>query len=315
MSQVTDVSLQQSNANGEKESDAVGKTYEAITQVVWLRFRSFLIDSIIYSLILGGLASMLGISQASQNGFDWFPAWTFVQLPWFQGAHISISWSYLILFLYYFIQEWLFGTTIGKRVMGLYVVNINGARMKWWQVLIRNVVRPIDYGFFFIGFFLVRFDRFHQRLGDRWASTLVVNESSLLALPVGRDETRRGLRILALSAIPLIVCCFAFIYYLSPPLFIAGLFANHQSVFLETLAPPQPGNGNVQQTSTCITGYTLGTATKSMQQGTEAITYPITYEIYNGSRPNQTGSIMLLWHGFFDGGWTVNFGTGPNCSQ
>ena len=69
-----------------------------------------------------------------------------------------------------------FSRTLGKRIMGLKVVHENGGRASPGQLLVRNLLRPIDLmpGLYILGMALVLMGPRPQRLGDRLARTLVV---------------------------------------------------------------------------------------------------------------------------------------------
>jgi uncharacterized RDD family membrane protein YckC len=69
------------------------------------------------------------------------------------------------------------GQTLGKRVMGLRVVNANGTPVTWLPSVVRNLLRtvdmlPIGYGF---GLASALMDDHGRRLGDHAARTLVVH--------------------------------------------------------------------------------------------------------------------------------------------
>ena len=69
------------------------------------------------------------------------------------------------------------GQTIGKRVMGLRVVNANGTPVTWLPSVVRNLLRTVDmlpvaYGF---GLASALLDDHGRRLGDHAARTLVVH--------------------------------------------------------------------------------------------------------------------------------------------
>jgi len=74
-------------------------------------------------------------------------------------------------------MEWLWrGQTIGKRVMGLRVVDEQGLRLNPSQIVIRNLVRFVDLlpGLYCVGGVAAIFGRLGQRLGDLAAGTVVV---------------------------------------------------------------------------------------------------------------------------------------------
>lgn len=68
------------------------------------------------------------------------------------------------------------GQTIGKRVMGLRVVNANGTPVTWLPSVVRNLLRTVDMLPFAYGFGLASslLDDHGRRLGDHAAGTLVV---------------------------------------------------------------------------------------------------------------------------------------------
>ena len=77
---------------------------------------------------------------------------------------------------YYIVLEAQSGATLGKRVMGLRVVKLEGGGPIDWQAsLSRNLLRLID-GFFFylVGAIIVWSSDKKQRLGDKVAGTVVV---------------------------------------------------------------------------------------------------------------------------------------------
>jgi uncharacterized RDD family membrane protein YckC len=74
--------------------------------------------------------------------------------------------------------EWRWrGQTIGKRVLRLRVVDVHGLRLKFSQVLIRNLLRPVDMQplfFYLVGGLASLLNSRCQRLGDLAANTIVV---------------------------------------------------------------------------------------------------------------------------------------------
>jgi len=67
------------------------------------------------------------------------------------------------------------GQSIGKRIFKLRVIRDNGLPVGLSQSLIRNLVRPaVD--MLYIGLFVILFSKYHKRLGDMAAGTVVVSE-------------------------------------------------------------------------------------------------------------------------------------------
>jgi len=83
----------------------------------------------------------------------------------------AIAWSYFILL------EWLGnGQTIGKRIFGLRVIADDGAPAGFIAILVRNLVRVVDFlpGFYGLGLLAIVVSSRSQRLGDFAAGTFVV---------------------------------------------------------------------------------------------------------------------------------------------
>jgi len=67
------------------------------------------------------------------------------------------------------------GATLGKRILGLRVVKIDGSPIGWSESIIRNLLRIIDGLFaYLVGAILIWTSPQRQRLGDRVAKTVVV---------------------------------------------------------------------------------------------------------------------------------------------
>ena len=82
----------------------------------------------------------------------------------------------IIIFLYFIMTEAYLGWTVGKWVMRIRVVDLNGGKIGLRKSVIRNLLRLVD-GLPFLsllGLLLIIFTRLHQRLGDIVAGTLVV---------------------------------------------------------------------------------------------------------------------------------------------
>jgi uncharacterized RDD family membrane protein YckC len=125
-----------------------------------------LVDFVLATLIFGGafwmftlLADAIGLQAAS---------------PYFGIAVLltfAVAWSYFILL------EWLGnGQTIGKRIFGLRVIADDGSPAGFTAVLVRNLLRVVDFlpGFYGLGLLAIVVSSRSQRLGDLAAGTFVV---------------------------------------------------------------------------------------------------------------------------------------------
>jgi len=88
--------------------------------------------------------------------------------------------AYFVLSIGYGIAtEWFWrGQTLGKRVIGLRVMDEHALRLEFSQIVVRNLLRFID-GlpfFYLVGGAACFFSRYSQRLGDLAANTIVVRD-------------------------------------------------------------------------------------------------------------------------------------------
>jgi uncharacterized RDD family membrane protein YckC len=227
--------------------------------------------------VTGGVASTM-----ASGGFTSFTTRTTVDWPW-----LALLWV-----TYYAVLEGLFGATLGKRLAGVRVTDMEGRRVGWQAAILRNLARLLDVlpFFYLLGGFLTLSSRQHQRLGDRFARTLVVPSAAVVSPPLRSDvRRRRVIGLFALTAL-LLALCAGFAYYGRPPLVIEGARNTGERFF---------GQG--------IASYSLG----SPGWGTGTVTYPITYQIPQ-TLQTCTGEITLVWSGF-PRGWDLSGGQ-SNCS-
>ncbi|MDP1828203.1 MAG: RDD family protein [Archangium sp.] len=87
-----------------------------------------------------------------------------------------IDWGYMVL-----LETAWSGQTVGKKMMGLRVIQDTGVRVGVYQSLLRNLVRPLDKLpiFYLVGGVAALFSGTQQRVGDLLAGTIVVRERRL----------------------------------------------------------------------------------------------------------------------------------------
>jgi uncharacterized RDD family membrane protein YckC len=92
------------------------------------------------------------------------------------GAIILLG--YLVITIGYgIVLEWMWrGQTIGKRLLRLRVMDADGLRLQFHQILLRNLLRAVDMqpGLYLVGGVASVLNRRSQRLGDLAAGTVVV---------------------------------------------------------------------------------------------------------------------------------------------
>lgn len=85
----------------------------------------------------------------------------------------------IVPYFYSLICEQCFnGVTLGKKLMHLRVVMLNGESVTFSASVLRCMLSIIDYWFFYIGAVVIFCNRKHQRLGDLAAGAIVISEQS-----------------------------------------------------------------------------------------------------------------------------------------
>jgi uncharacterized RDD family membrane protein YckC len=93
------------------------------------------------------------------------------------AAGLSILLYFAISFFYGIVTEWIWqGQTIGKRVLKIRVMDRDGLPMNLAQIVVRNLLRPVDMlpAFYLLGGVVALSTRYGQRIGDLAANTVVV---------------------------------------------------------------------------------------------------------------------------------------------
>ena len=131
-------------------------------QGVGKRFVAVVVDTVLLFIVGWVLAAATGNTTSAGDSMDGGPAFLL----------------FAIWILYYILMEAYVGGTVGKLVLGMRVVKVDGSPCDIQSSLIRNVLRII-YGLFvyLVGAILVWTSDKRQRLGDRAANTVVVSKS------------------------------------------------------------------------------------------------------------------------------------------
>ncbi|MBS4189523.1 RDD family protein [Bacillus sp. FJAT-49705] len=102
---------------------------------------------------------------------------------WANMNSVSLAIAIILLFIlnwgYFFAFEYFSGgRTIGKKVIGIRVIQDNGHSITLLSSFIRNFLRIIDSlpVYYFLGLIMIFFHSKHKRIGDLVAGTIVVHE-------------------------------------------------------------------------------------------------------------------------------------------
>ena len=109
---------------------------------------------------------------------------TFAVMTWLAWISPDLFWavrilvSFLVGFGYPIVLEWFWhGQTLGKRLLRIQVMDVQGLRLQFSQVMIRNLLRFVDMMpfFYLVGGLACFLSARGQRLGDLAANTIVVH--------------------------------------------------------------------------------------------------------------------------------------------
>jgi uncharacterized RDD family membrane protein YckC len=138
----------------------------ASQDVTGIRIVAGIIDAIVLVVVFVVMSALFG--DADSNGDDG------------SGFSVSLSGLPFILFIvisfgYYFVLEaYNQGQTLGKKLMGIRVVAVEGA-LDPGKVAIRTVLRIVDgFLFYLVAVIVIVVSQRKQRVGDMAAGTLVV---------------------------------------------------------------------------------------------------------------------------------------------
>jgi uncharacterized RDD family membrane protein YckC len=257
------------------------------TASLWARTLAIIVDSFFIGAIQGIINGVFGsehitnavLSPSTSGGYSSFTS----------STTVDGIWLWIAAFAYFALLEGLFGDTVGKAVVGIRVTDLSGRPAGWRAVVIRNVLRVIDYfpGFYLVGALAAGWSPLHQRIGDRVAGTLVVPNRAVVGLGLSAEQRRRRVGVLVGVFVLFVAGCAAFAYWGRPPIALGD--AAHRGQF--------PGGP--------LTSFYNGPA----EWNGTSVSYPVTYTLASGKKC--VGRITLSWYGF-PAGWQMSGGE-SNC--
>jgi uncharacterized RDD family membrane protein YckC len=146
-----------------------GVTFSLLLASPELRMMAWLIDAFTIGILLSLINTVAGLIHVIQ--LDFLLAFVLI-------AYFAITIGYGICL------EWLWnGQTLGKRLLRLRVVEENGHRLHFSQIVIRNLLRFVDSLpiFYFVGGLTAWLSPRSQRLGDIAAGTIVIRQPRISA--------------------------------------------------------------------------------------------------------------------------------------
>jgi uncharacterized RDD family membrane protein YckC len=162
------------------------------------RSAAYLVDCFVLLALSQLLVNFLMMIVALPLGQEW-------------GMAVGGLMTFAIINGYFILFEWLFnGQTPGKRLVGIRVIKMGGYSLRFLDVLLRNVMRVVDFlpVLYGVGAASLVLTSRCQRLGDLVAGTLVVHQepsgADNLLVPLSDDTTGEPIlpagRLLALPS-------------------------------------------------------------------------------------------------------------------
>jgi uncharacterized RDD family membrane protein YckC len=133
------------------------------------RFLALLVDVLLFCACFFPITRIVkGVWLMSPTDHNWVHGW-FIVDPLCVMFLVTMG-------LYFVVLEGWPGATLGKWMLGLRVVGLDGSRAGLWRGALRNLLRLVD-GlpvFSLLGVILIQLSRERARCGDRIAGTRVV---------------------------------------------------------------------------------------------------------------------------------------------
>jgi len=161
--------------------DVVPAKVPHMGDVLGRRIAAALIDTAIITILLVVIAKTLGDEEAANRSL------------WAETEGAPRALFLLLTFAYFFGSEAMSAQTLGKRVMKIRVVNLDGGKLTVGAAAIRNLVRFVDALpiFYIVGAISVfATGERRARLGDLAAKTKVVAEDAPPPPPSASDDRR-----------------------------------------------------------------------------------------------------------------------------
>ncbi|AIE59465.1 RDD family protein [Bacillus methanolicus] len=153
----------------------------------WIRFAAYLIDSIIVVIPLGILSTIIfviffgasGAFDAAMNDPNYLEQdlTDAEAVAIFGGYLVAIFVNFAVAVLYFaglHASKW--QATIGKKLLGLKVTDMDGNRISFWRAFGRYLAMTFLSSIFMIGYIIAAFTEKKQALHDLIARTIVVKQ-------------------------------------------------------------------------------------------------------------------------------------------
>jgi uncharacterized RDD family membrane protein YckC len=145
---------------------------ESVYAGLWERFLALLLDALLFCACFFPITRIVkGVWLMSPNDHNWVR-------DWFIFDPLCLAFLVIMGLYFIFLEGWL-GATLGKWVLGLRVIGLDGRRAGLWKGALRNILRLVDGlpAFNLLGVILIQRSKERTRFGDRIAGTRVIRIS------------------------------------------------------------------------------------------------------------------------------------------
>ena len=162
------------------------------------RFLAALIDGIVIGIPIGIISTVLSAMMAARvvtraAGKTYNPGMAatdvgavFAGFGFIMIISVLLSWAYFAM-----MESSAWQATLGKRVMGIKVADVNGARISLGRATLRLAIKAFLSGWFLIGYIMAFFTQRKQALHDMIAGTLVLTRDEYPAVAAGYPQQQQ----------------------------------------------------------------------------------------------------------------------------
>src|SRR5205823_13409706 len=114
----------------------------ATGQALPRRLAALILDALVISLLDAIVNGTFGVTRVTGGVIPSMASGGFTSLT----TRTTVDWIWLTLLwvAYYAVLEGLFGATVGKRLTGVRVTDLDGRRIGWQAAMVRNLGRLLD---------------------------------------------------------------------------------------------------------------------------------------------------------------------------
>ena len=164
----------------------------------WKRLAACLIDGVVIAIpmlvLFGGMIAYVISAAGGVNALEHLKDNFMLEMRLRQCMALLQLVMLVVPTLYFsFMESSKLQASLGKMMLGIKVVDVNGQRLTFWRSLGRNAGKFISNWTFYIGYFMAGATRKKQALHDKMANAYVVDKNFQPADPLPDVQTHFGI--------------------------------------------------------------------------------------------------------------------------